>query len=536
MKVILSYGMGVDSSAILLRWLEMSDRQRGFKLKDLIVVTAMTGNEFPASGRLVKKYILPELRKHNVRFVQVARAGALQTAGTTVLGDSRNPKRLALDGNFRLSDEMIQNGTVPQMGKSMPRPGKAAGKGRLCSIHAKGWPLDAAIVQLLAGETFRTRQHLPYERTVARQKFKHVIGFNADEANRRDRDISYSGTEDWPGRQSWYPLFDWKWGRKACEDYLEARVGEPWAKSCCFFCPFTAASEMTLMIDRQMRGELDVPALFIEYLSMCLNWRQALYTFPRSLRQEYLKRGLDDPIAELDDSMSDLEWAVVHLRRLMPAEARSIQLVAEGLDRGAAERKLAALARKRGATLETKRGTRRAYLQHRATDFVGQTTEEFLVAIPNEVNPKQATGFEAMWERWSALRPMFEELYARFEVPDPKDKHAPLKAGRPLQTATAAWSWLDRYLARHDVPITDIELVKGKVRLGKKLVPHAWVTFELVKDTPSTKTGRMLKKRAKYLLDPAHNKLRPYTNATSSVVLMGAKSRFAKLYVPKKGR
>jgi hypothetical protein len=40
----------------------------------------------------------------------------LEAAGITVLDDSRSPQRVFLDGDFKLSDELKQNGTVPQYG------------------------------------------------------------------------------------------------------------------------------------------------------------------------------------------------------------------------------------------------------------------------------------------------------------------------------------------------------------------------------------------------------------------------------------
>lgn len=42
--VVLSYGMGVESSAVALRWID-EPACRDFPLDDLVVVTAMTGNE-----------------------------------------------------------------------------------------------------------------------------------------------------------------------------------------------------------------------------------------------------------------------------------------------------------------------------------------------------------------------------------------------------------------------------------------------------------------------------------------------------------
>lgn len=43
MKTVLSFGMGVESSALLLRWLEEPE-SRDFDLeRDLIVITSQTG-------------------------------------------------------------------------------------------------------------------------------------------------------------------------------------------------------------------------------------------------------------------------------------------------------------------------------------------------------------------------------------------------------------------------------------------------------------------------------------------------------------
>src|SRR5947209_5538171 len=104
--VVLSYGMGVDSTALLLRWLEQP-RSRDFGLDQLLMVTAHTGNEFPDTRRLVERHILPRLREFRIRYVQVARAGPLQEDGLTVLDDSREPRQLFIEGDFKLSQELL---------------------------------------------------------------------------------------------------------------------------------------------------------------------------------------------------------------------------------------------------------------------------------------------------------------------------------------------------------------------------------------------------------------------------------------------
>src|SRR5436309_2272082 len=82
-KVILNLGMGVESSAILARLLLEPD-VRDFDLADLVVVTSQTGDEFPDTGALVETHLLPLMKAHGVRNVQVARAGAVKVGGRNV--------------------------------------------------------------------------------------------------------------------------------------------------------------------------------------------------------------------------------------------------------------------------------------------------------------------------------------------------------------------------------------------------------------------------------------------------------------------
>ena len=112
---ILSYGMGVESSAILLRWI-MSPATRPCPLEDLIVITSQVGDEYTDTGRDVNTHILPLMRALGIRYVQVARHGHFEADGITVLDDSRTPARVFLEGDYKLSDELKANGTVPQYG------------------------------------------------------------------------------------------------------------------------------------------------------------------------------------------------------------------------------------------------------------------------------------------------------------------------------------------------------------------------------------------------------------------------------------
>lgn len=86
--VVLSLGMGVDSVAILTRWIH-EPACRDFDLADLVVLTAMTGDEFDATRALMEDRVLPLMRRHGLRYVQLARAGQATACRYVVLDDSR---------------------------------------------------------------------------------------------------------------------------------------------------------------------------------------------------------------------------------------------------------------------------------------------------------------------------------------------------------------------------------------------------------------------------------------------------------------
>lgn len=58
---VLSYGLGADSTCLLLRYLT-DPSSRDFDLENLLVITAMTGDEWPHTGDLVTEHVLPVQR------------------------------------------------------------------------------------------------------------------------------------------------------------------------------------------------------------------------------------------------------------------------------------------------------------------------------------------------------------------------------------------------------------------------------------------------------------------------------------------
>jgi hypothetical protein len=186
-------------------------------------IIAQTGDEWSTTGRLVQHYILPLLRKHNVRLVEVARRGPTKRDGVAVLQDTRQPYRLHLDGVYKLSRENRVTGTMPQLGGV-----------RKCSQKAKGAPQDS-----WRATEFGDRLYI------------HALGFNVHEYTRITRDAAYSmGGQRIPT----YPIYEWGWSRQDCLDYLYRKLGVAWSKSCCAFFPIRYTCCMSLCCTPGRRG------------------------------------------------------------------------------------------------------------------------------------------------------------------------------------------------------------------------------------------------------------------------------------------
>jgi hypothetical protein len=384
MKVVLSYGMGVDSSAILARWL-VEPESRDFELDELVVLTSQVGDEFPDTGRLVEKHIFPLLRAHGVRFVEVAKATASESDGIAILADTTAPVDMHLDGVYKLSDELKAAGTLPT----------TAGT-RKCSVKFKGFVLDRWLDEEFGANEYR-----------------HVMGFNADELNRVKRDKSYS-TEN---RKSEYPLVDWGWGRVKCEEYLEELFGIRWHKSCCFYCPFAGNKKgLPEHLRRwQAHEALAAEALIMEHVALALNPRMGLY-----------KTKTANGIVEADndsagcycsylDRLDTIEtWAVYRVRRAFRAKGladRSVEIVSTG-SRAEVEAELRRLAAEAGVEAEVEDLSLRAWIKRKDDDHP-KTTEELLVATPALAEAKTAKPFAKSWSNVKAIEAEREAEAAR---------------------------------------------------------------------------------------------------------------------------
>lgn len=401
--VVLSWGLGVDSTAILLRWI-FEPESRDFDLQDLIVITAQTGDEWARTGADVEAHILPLLREHGIRYVQVARGQRLVNASNAntavvVLDDSTAPTQVYLGGAYKLSDEMFENGTIPMSGGD-----------RICSMHAKGWALDPAIARLTDNRPFR-----------------HVIGFEATETSRARKDKTYDikGYFDRGIRTAEYPLIEWGWDRARCEAYIFEKTGLNWTKSACKYCPFalTSKASRAAIFERYLTEDPEggTMALFMEHNALALNERMGLVGGNR-LVDYAAKEGYQVLVDRLEAYLAAWPtWGLYEVKRITANNARGLVRLATGTQ-AEMEDALLAKAEEAGADLDTSDASFvRAYLRRREPGRK-DTVEHFYVVCPAVPVDKAEPNFPAWWRKY------------RYQY----DNRAKVRAHRAAQAANAA--------------------------------------------------------------------------------------------------
>lgn len=376
--VVLSYGMGRDSTVILHRWLT-DPSTRDFDLDQLVVVTAMTGDEWAEdTGRLVQSHMLPLMAANKVRFIQLARRGKFREDGVAILNDSTEPQQLHLAGCYPLSAEMIAAGTLPE---------SSEGK-RKCSIKTKGLPIDTVVAQLLGGT-------LKNSKMVGCRDYRHVIGFNADEMKRVERDGCYGSAARTPE----FPLVVWGWGHEKVREYADQIAGEPWPKSCCTFCPFTRGRDEVLARFRCWPAH-GAFVLMMEHLCLAFNPKMPLYA-NKSCLKVCEKNNLTEVLRLFRERLAREEHALYRVRRCRPGKAwhRSIEQVLKGT-RDRCTQALTERATDAGVDVQCEQDdarTLRAYLRNRRGVKVGTEAEDMLVVAPALTPDKTGPGFEKHW-------------------------------------------------------------------------------------------------------------------------------------------
>lgn len=115
-RAVISWGLGVDSTALLLRMIA-DPGLRSCRLDQIAVVVAMVGDEWTTTGLDASEIVLPILARHHIRTIQVGRRRRKifrDGRGVRVFSDTRTPNVLHFSGEYRLSDEMIAAGTIPR--------------------------------------------------------------------------------------------------------------------------------------------------------------------------------------------------------------------------------------------------------------------------------------------------------------------------------------------------------------------------------------------------------------------------------------
>lgn len=402
MDTILSYGLGCESSAILAKWL-LVPSSRPCPLEELIIITAQTGNEYKDTQRDVETHILPLLRKHRVRYVQVARSGHLESDGITILDDTCEPESLWIEGSYKLSDELRTAGTVPQYG----------GVSHACSLKFKAWVIETWISLNLTQPVrhafgYNADEERRVEKSEAATLKRVAFGFNADEQNR----IIRASTYDSPSRQSFYPLLEWGWSRQDCIDYLQQCFGVIWRKSACVACPFNALKEDGVQRHHE-HPEQVAEAMMLEHLSLSLNPRGTLYR-NQSLIQITRQSGNIAAMESFQRALGESEWAVYRVRRIYQAAKdaagkpnpdkkgvayRAVEQITEKSSQATAQARLMSLC---VGTHEVVEGRGITYLYARRCGATYPAREEFLVALPAFVATKARYGLEWFEEKWEA--------------------------------------------------------------------------------------------------------------------------------------
>lgn len=198
--LVVAYGMGVDSTALLIEFRRLGIRPDLILFADTGSEKAVTYAYRPVIDAWLARVGFPAL--HVVRY---------------------EPKNFKNYPPYRsLEENLLTNATLPSLAFGF----------KSCSLKWKVAPQDAFV------RTWRPA----IECWAAGGRVRKVIGYDAGPADlrrrnhaedREDRDYDY-----------WYPLIDWGLDREACKAIImQERLPLP-PKSACYFCPATKPAEL----------------------------------------------------------------------------------------------------------------------------------------------------------------------------------------------------------------------------------------------------------------------------------------------------
>jgi len=184
--LVLSYGMGVDSTAVLVGWW-----QRG--IRPHWIGHAQVGNEWPetyAYRPIIDRW--------------------LADVGFPTITDVRYIVKRPKHGNYSTLEENCRvNRTLPSLAFGYKK----------CSLKWKGGPLDAACADYF-------EEYIAAGRTIQR-----AIGYDDGSCDSRRGGVETEGPWKWI-----YPLREWGWDRARCVEEIKAAGLPVPPKSACTFC------------------------------------------------------------------------------------------------------------------------------------------------------------------------------------------------------------------------------------------------------------------------------------------------------------
>lgn len=192
--LVLSYGMGVDSTAVLVGFL-----QRG--IRPNAIIFSDPGSEMPET--YAYQAVIDEW---------LARVGFPER--TTVRYQVKRPR----NGPYKsIEENCLVNKTLPSL---------AFGR-KACSMKWKGEIIDRHARRLFA------------DHIAAGGKVLRAIGYDAGPCDSKRGGVESKGPWTWI-----YPLREWGWDRERCIAEISAAGLPVPHKSACFFCPSTKPAEL----------------------------------------------------------------------------------------------------------------------------------------------------------------------------------------------------------------------------------------------------------------------------------------------------
>lgn len=208
--VVVAYGMGVDSTALLVGW-----QQRGLQRPDAILF-ADTGSEKPET------YAYLPIINDWLRSVQYPEVTVLKRS---------SPKA----GDTSLHGECARKSVLPSL----------AYGGHSCSLKWKVEPQWAWCRKRYGWHQPRRKKgeaERPAGSWAHGPFITKLIGYDAGPADARR---VKKAVGKWPPGHSYrYPLIEWGWGRSRCESEIAAAGLPVPVKSACFMCPASKRVEI----------------------------------------------------------------------------------------------------------------------------------------------------------------------------------------------------------------------------------------------------------------------------------------------------